>query len=90
MNDGSERVLSVPMLLQIATSSNKDNNRDSLIEMISRNLLRLLSFRRFAILPDDSDRSQLFYKEKATSAAVLIAQMKNASYLKRNSHSIKK
>ncbi len=77
------------MLLQAATSAG-GGDRNSLLGIISQNLLKLLAFRRFAVLAEDSDRNKLFYKDKATSAAVFIAQMKNSNYLKRNSLATKK
>lgn len=92
LGDGSERVLSVPMLLQMATlpaptaCSSATNPADSpMLEAVSRNLLQLLAFRRYAVLPEDRDRSQLFFKEKSVSVAVTIAQMRNSNYLKKNS-----
>jgi hypothetical protein len=108
LSDGTERVLSVPLLLDIAatinstntiTSANntttvnsnynhnhqEDKNQDGgMIASVSKNLLKLLAFRRFAILPDDSDRSQLFVKDRSVSVAVMIAQMRNENYLNRN------
>lgn len=106
LGDGSERVLSVPMLLQLATTSSTSGSRSNTgtslnvahgrgvngvggvpeLEEVARNLLRLLAFRRFAILPEEGGgRSQLFLKDKAVAVSVVIAQMRNTNYLKRNS-----
>ena len=96
LGDGSERVLSVPMLLQLATTQpvvRSDQASHAIVcpmmASVSRNLLKLLAFRRFAVLPEDKDRSQLFFKEKSTSVAVMIAQMRNTNYLNRNAMSKK-
>lgn len=100
LRDGSERVLSVAMLLQLATSTSTGTSKrgrsarvggstnefeeESVLSSVAQNVLHLLAFRRFAVLPDEKTRLQLGAKEQSVSVSVMIAQMRNANYLNRN------
>ena len=87
LSDGSEHALSVQFLLDIAMGSTPAQHASvnkSKLMTISNSLLKLLAFRRTAVLSDRNERDQLAVKDKSLSMSVTIAQMRNSNYLHRN------